>query len=506
MEFSNGAVISGFVSGVGEKADGSGGGTIRGQSADIVYIDEMDMVPNKILVEAILPILASRKGTMLFASTTPIGKRGQFYNWCKNDPTFKEDHLPSTVLPQWEENKDLLIGDSNKEAILSEYMAEFIEGSFGVFRPSWVYGSAYEYEYEKTIMGNYLREKLKVLRPENMLKCIGIDWNKNAGTEFCVVGFDPDSGRWIVLETVNIAASEFSSIKWKEEVIRLNYKWKPNYIYADEGYGHTIIEDLKILSHKVRQSDKPTPQHVETAKIVDRLVSFNFSSRVELRNPIDSTVIVKTGKEFLVENTIRIFEDSNIIFSNEDTTLRLQLLNYVVKRRNPQNNKPIYGPDNEKIADHRLDAFMLALGGLYLQESEYAMDNGLSTKPGLLSRELLKKRADKKEVSFVPEIFGQLKENSPIVGNTTLSFLEIVRQGGAGSPSATPEKQPRVTRRSEGMASGHEESVYEHFKSLGSTKGYGTDEEHLNQKHGGPSIIPGRRGPQSGRPKFNRGR
>lgn len=488
MEFANGAKISGFVSGVGTKTDGSGGGTMRGQNADVIYLDEMDLIPDDVLRSVILPIMGTRKGVRIIATSTPIGKRGPFHRWCVEDRTFKEDHLPADVAPQWGEVKDMAIAESTGDSFAAEFMAIFIEGGFGVFKPSLVYGARADYNYDYTSSDAYLKETLKVMRPERITRCIGIDWNKNAGTEFCVVGYDSDSNRWIVLESVNVPASEFSSIKWKEEVIRLNYKWKPQYIYADEGYGHTIIEDLKLLAHRVRSNPQPTLQHVETAKLVDRLIAFNFSSRVELRSPIDGTEIVKTGKDFLVENTIRILEDKKLVFSVEDDHLRKEMLNYVVLRRTPTTNKPIYGPENATIGDHKLDALMLALGGLYLQNSEYSPGQMAKGTPVFLSKEKLEARADNdgEQGASKALLLMQHLNKVPLAGPTALSLMEIDRMGGAGSPSSVIKRANRVERRPERSNEDPypgDPSVYEHFKKVAkSNKGYETDEEHLNDR------------------------
>lgn len=482
MEFSNGAKISGFVSGVGTKTDGSAGGTLRGQSSDIIFLDEMDMIPDEVLQKVILPIMATRAGTSMIATSTPIGKRSTFYKWSLADPTFKEDHLPSTVLPQWNETKDLLIGDSTAESFAAEYMATFIEGGFGVFKPTLVWQARQDYSYDQTIQQSYLKKQLGVQRPEYLLKCIGIDWNKNAGSEFYVVGFDIDKGQWIGLEATNVSASEFSSVKWKEEVIRLNYKWKPDFIYADEGYGHTIIEDLKLMAHKVRMSPKPTLQHVETAKLVDRLVSFNFSSKVELRSPIDGTIISKSGKDFLVENTIRAFEDGKICFPVGDEQLRKELMNYVVLRRTPTTNKPIYGPENTNVGDHRLDAFMLAVGGLYLEHSEYSASNMAAGRPGLLSKEMLEARTPVTEATGVETIMGLQKGTR--VGNAAM-IIEREYGGGDGSPHLDKSRVVRVMRRT---STSQDTSVFDHYKELKSNKGIATDEEYLNEPLSKPMI------------------
>ena len=380
------AKISGFVSGMGVKTDGSGGGTIRGQSADIIYLDEMDMIPEEIIEKVVTPILLTRPDTIMIATSTPIGKKGKFHQWCLERSDYKEDYYPSTVLPHWAEIKDELEAESTSEGFVSEYMAQFIEGGSGVFRMDWVHTARADYEYHSTMNNGYLRKATGVPDPENLIKCIGIDWNKNAGTEFFVIGFSASTGKWIALEAHNVEASEYSAKRWVEEVIRLNYKWKPDYIYADEGYGHTIIEDIRLLSHRKRAKSHKTELDIETAKIVDRLVSFNFSRNVELKDPFTGQNIVKSGKHYLVENAVRIIEDNRFAYPESDEVLTKQLLNYVVARRHPTTNKPVYGMEKKSIGDHRLDAVMLALAGLSLEESVYSKSKMPYSKPGLVER------------------------------------------------------------------------------------------------------------------------
>lgn len=380
MEFSNGAVIKGFVSGSTNKQDDSGGGTLRGQSASFIYIDEMDMIPESILEKVILPILLSDElgGFTLWATSTPIGKKGSFYSWCKEDDTFKEDHLPSTVLPQWEKIKKTYEPPKyTKEAFESEFLALFTDGEYGVFKPSLIRMARRNYSYHQVANKLALKNIFGVIDPSKLSIVLGIDWNKNAGSEFVVVAYDPSTGLYITLDAINIGASEFSANKWKQVVIDLNAKWSPDYIYADEGYGHHIIEDLKLLSFQLKASAK-THKEKETALLYERLVSFNFSQKIELVSPIDGEIMSKTGKDYLIQNAVRIFEDQVICIPEDDEALYQQLHHYVVLRRSPVTNKPIYGSDSDKIGDHRLDAFMLALAGLQLEFGQFSNKQALA--------------------------------------------------------------------------------------------------------------------------------
>jgi hypothetical protein len=370
MEFSNGGKIYGFVTGVEIKQDGSAGGSIRGQSGDIVYIDEMDMIPEDIIKKVIIPILFTHKHTEFIVSSTPIGKAGEFAKFCNESPRYRESYFPSTCLPFWEDvKKELSDVDPKDDGFISEYMAGFIESSSGVFKSLYVYDAMRDYVYADARLdnANWWRNFASVPNRSDLVHIIGIDWNKNAGSEFVVVSYHPPSNQYWISEATNITANSFSSLSFKDEVKRLNYVWQPAYIYADEGYGHTIIEDLLYESQQVLLKGPKTLLEQQLAKLSTRLKSFNFSQRVELKNPFDGTAIERTGKEFLVENAVRVFESGNLRIPVSDNVLRKQLTNYVVLRRHPSNNRPVYGMKSESVGDHRLDAFMLALGGIFLE-------------------------------------------------------------------------------------------------------------------------------------------
>lgn len=508
MDFSNGGKINGFVSGVATKADGSGGGTMRGRNANIIYLDEMDMIPEETLNKVVLPILLTdAKGeVMLIATSTPIGKRAKFYEWCVEDETFKEDHLPSTVLPQWDKNKKLFENEGSQEDFDKEYMALFVDTSYGVFKPSYVYAAMKDYQIQRCIDENYMRKNMGVLDMSKMFKCIGIDWNKNAGTEFVVVGYDPMLHRFMILDIVNVQASEFSSVKWKEEVIRLNYKWKPDYIYADEGYGHTIIEDLKVLSAQVAMQPKVTRRDVETAKIKDRLVAFNFSSKVEMRSPIDGIKIQKSGKEFIVEFAVRVMEDGILWMPSTEDQLRKEMLNYVVLRRSPTTNKPVYGAESERVGDHRLDALMLALAGIQLENGLYSGRSMAQSSPNAMSREYLDERAAKRahrdEQGPGADVLTLIKRQQTTFPGA-VEILQTMREGEspADAMRRTKGQEARVQRRGRGRMDNEGQSVAEWLKSKAKDyRGYGDDTEHLYE--GPPEtsshVVDRRRGRRRG--------
>ena len=422
MEFRNGALIQGFVSGIGMRQDGSGGGTMRGFSANVIYLDEMDMIPEEVLNKVINPILATTPDTMMIATSTPIGEKGKFFEWTKKRSDFKSDHLPTSILPFWDEIKEDIVRDSTPDSFLAEYMGVFIEDEKGVFKKDWVNSARLDYKYSDCENLRTLQSKLNLKSVNDAIIAIGIDWNKNAGTEFYVVGYFPQDKIWIALDAINVEASEFSAKRWIRELIHLNYKWKPDYIYADEGYGHTIIEDVIYESYALRSKQDKTDIEKQTVQISDRLKAFNFSSNIILKDPITNQNIKKMGKHFLVENAVRILQEKLFVFPTEDEVLRDQFFNYVVEKYNKQNNKPVYGKLKEDIGDHRLDAFMLALGALTLEESIYSGNKSMASVSSFHKVKEIKERS--RELGS-DEIFESAKR-SGFPG--ALHLLEINRQ------------------------------------------------------------------------------
>jgi hypothetical protein len=109
---------------------------------------------------------------------------------------------------------------------------------------------------------------------------------------------------------------------------------------------------------------------------------------VSLKDPITNEEIKKYGKNFLVENIIRLLEEGLFKFPVEDERLRQQLLNYRVLRRNAATSKPVYGMHNEHIGDHRLDACMLSLGALVLEESVYNGKSNFISAPTYIKKNI----------------------------------------------------------------------------------------------------------------------
>jgi len=365
-----GAVIMGFTAG---SSSGAEGGTVRGQGADMMLVDEADDMPEADLLDAVEPIQITTPNVMMMASSTPKGKREWFWKVCTESPHYKETYFPATVLDHWDEVKD----EVERKGVtgvhfLQEYMAQFAIQIEGVYQANYVTDAEVDYEYGQSHKILWNQETFGVDAPESgWTYSIGVDWNTNAGVELVIVGLPPNNIEFWVVDAVNIPKHEYQQHIAMEKLIELNRYWNPSFIYVDRGYGGTQLEHLQIFSDRARMREPGSAD----AKLKDILTAYDFGKKIAYRNPATGLQEETQAKPFLIENSIRQFEQGRIRFSKHDHILHQQLHNYIIAGVSPQ-GVPRYGMNDKKIGDHRLDALNLALIGYILEMSEWATDVG----------------------------------------------------------------------------------------------------------------------------------
>jgi hypothetical protein len=149
----------------------------------------------------------------------------------------------------------------------------------------------------------------------------------------------------------------------------MNRIWNCNYIYVDCGYGATQIELLRKIGQDA-QMRKDQWAHLDMNFVHTK--GINFSSKIDVFDPISGLPKKMHMKPYLVESTVRFFEREMINFSSEDEILLKQLHGYNIARISPS-GLPVYeaGP----AGDHDLDAFMLAVFALEIELGEYTKQN-----------------------------------------------------------------------------------------------------------------------------------
>jgi replicative DNA helicase len=370
IRFENGAVISGFTTG------SNGASAVRGQDAHLIVLDEVDYMTEKDFT-TILPIAQSHSDCLIRVASTPSGLRSKFYEWCQGAPDWKEFYFPTAVIDEtpfavtklsWKNLRTEMRREYTSDGWLQEIMAIFISYSDGVFATPLVSIAMENYRYEdmrqQRLDGGFSGFKFS----------LGVDWNTSFGTWICITGYHPSIGLR-VMEIVNVPKQNFTQLQGLQKITELLSFWQPEHVYVDKGHGATQWETLKMWSSQ----QKPGTYEFNVQR---KIKAYDFGSKISIREPGSGRLIEHPAKPFLVENAVRRFEDRTIKFSFEDELLKKQLLNYIIKSRQP-NGTPVFGQDNNSIGDHALDAFMLSLVAYTIEDGPLAINKGVVSSVGI---------------------------------------------------------------------------------------------------------------------------
>lgn len=377
IEFKNKSRIKLFTAGT---RSGAEGGSLRGQKADWLYMDEMDYLSDKDF-EAIYAIALEaplRIGVMV--ASTPTGRRGKFYDICTDiDLRFNQDdivkpgenhdydghqydrftaegwkefHFPTMVNPEWDvrmekEMKKMYTQVGYEHEVLAEFGTEMI----GVFNKDFIdeaCSKPYPFMMERTHAAPI---------------AIGVDWDKfGAATQIVVTQFNPNDprrvdeeyrgmGRFTVINRVEIPKGEFTYDNAVKKIIELTAIYEPAFIYADRGSGEYQIELLR--------------KHLG-----DLVKGIHLGSSHEVRDPYSREFDKKPIKPFMVNQATLMLERGMLRIPHRDTdeTIYRQMTNYAVVRISPKTGEPTYTNEDE----HALDAMMLCLLGFIIEMPELA--------------------------------------------------------------------------------------------------------------------------------------
>jgi hypothetical protein len=368
MVFANESRIRFFVA--GSSGGANAGSQVRGQEADLIFIDEMDYLDDA-ATTAILPILSdpSRDGNPVefIASTTPTGRESVFFKICQSD-NYKEFHFPSWCRPDWDDEKEAEARQSSKTqaGYDHEYLAEWGTKSDGVFRRSDVLQAQEKYRYfndpgfDVTVDWPEMRPY-----PSHWKYIMGVDWNgPGNGTRIVVVGFDPTRRKFILVYRHAVSVEEFSLSFAVEKMVEINRMWRCQSAYIDAGFGQMQDETLRAIGRSAK-IDQSNGQEFIAADLMweSDLHAVDFGGWITYDTTEEGKTVERKVpiKNYMVENFQRFFEQKDFWFSRSDEELKQQFLGFHTPRQSAK-GFPIYAADNE-AGDHDLDACMLALFG-----------------------------------------------------------------------------------------------------------------------------------------------
>jgi replicative DNA helicase len=347
LELNNKSYVMGFALGTRGKTEGL---SVRGQNADDIYCDEMDYVDEKAIQGGLLPILQTTDSTTMTGFSTPTGFKSVYYSFCEEMPEFREFHFNYKVLPHWKK-VEADRGAYTEEEWIHEMLAEWGSSEEGVYKPSYVDRS----------MKSYLYEEMTGPMP-GWRYIVGVDWNEKHGAEICIVGENTLNGYYQLVDAFCVEKTDYTQIASISAVIEVNRKWKPVFIFVDAGNGSTNYEMLRKLSWDQRRKNGDR----DTARIIDILRKYDSGASLQTKDPITGEPRKAPAKPYMVNASVRAFENDRIRISSADKELEKQLRNYIIERISPTGN-PVYGMRDKKVKDHRLDALNLAMVGFYLE-------------------------------------------------------------------------------------------------------------------------------------------
>jgi len=348
----NNSEIRGFTAGT---KSGGNADAVRGQHANMLVFDEADYLAAKDM-ESALSIITNYPDACVWMSSTPSGKREQFYTKCLADD-WKEFYFPSQINPLFDARMDKLFHDGMSEiAYKHEVLAEFGEQEEGVFQNAYIQAARIDYKY-----GDIPRNK-------NWVYTIGVDWNdtKN-GTTIVVLGYDTSRNIFYVVDRSTVSRDGWTQLSACQKIADYNRIWLPSTIYIDAGYGATQFEILRKYGYDSTVNPSKGPTHPDS-RLKDIVKRYDFGSKVEVHDLWTHAPINKAAKPFLVESTARRFESNDIRFSKYDELLEKQLQGYIVDHVT-MTGAPVYKAGNEVAGDHVLDALMLAVVGFIMEKT-----------------------------------------------------------------------------------------------------------------------------------------
>jgi replicative DNA helicase len=359
IKLKNGSRVRGFTTG------SSGAGSVRGQGADEIFIDEIDYMSEKDF-NSVMAILADAPDTKLTVASTPDGEK-MLYKLSRT-PTYKEFHFPTFVLPHYSDELDQDLRDTTDGiGYIQEFMAEFGVSRSSVFQKVFI-NKAMKNEVQFTI-DDVLRDR------SQYVLALGCDWNHvDIGTKICLSAMHTSTQVISPVAFESVSKEGWTQTSAMDKIIEINREFRPEHIYLDEGFGYAQIEMLKRFAIEKRGKTSPDNPDLRLADIV----GVNFSSSIKIRDPKTGDEKSRFVKQYMVENAVNFFENDMISLNTDrDKTLEAELTTYIEKSRTPT-GRIVYAASNAKIGDHNLDAFMLSLYALHMEYSDLFRRTGMA--------------------------------------------------------------------------------------------------------------------------------
>ena len=368
--------------------------------ADGFIVHNCDFLRPKDL-NSILGILMDSKNTEFWASSTPIGETNLYK--LSQDPTFKEFHYPSFVIPHYDDTMDAVLRAQMDDAgYVQEVKAEFGADNDSVYPINFIEQAIVREEL--LINVEYVNRNRK-----DFILIMGVDWNHDkVGTRIVIIAYHKLSGRYIPIVKEKVSKANWTQTLAVEKIVDLNRLYDVDHIYVDEGFGVAQASQLRLFSQS--QYGKVPPNHPDLK--LSKVVSVNFSASIVLRDPISGDEYRKQTKQYMVEHSVDLLTRGLIVLQEkDDADIISQMKNYIIKNKSSSGLKT-YTYRDAQIADHDLDAFNIALHGFHTEYSEFVSMSPIVSLNAIL-----------KDTPVLPDEASVISYGSNMIINTKQSLI-----------------------------------------------------------------------------------
>ena len=195
-----------------------------------------------------------------------------------------------------------------------------------------------------------------------------------------------------MLFRIEVPRSDFTYVNAMNKIIELNEEYQFDWIGIDRGYGEVQLEML----HKYGM------EHPETG-LADKVIGYQFSQKIEVRDPYTKKKDQKHLKPFMVNNSVNIFEKGKIILDGSDKGMISQLEEYRVKSIT-STGMPQFTDENE----HAIDAMNLCL-------LLFALNYDSLLRKMYTMKSVFIGAIDKRELDVRDRSIGESQEEVPVI-------------------------------------------------------------------------------------------
>lgn len=321
--------------------------------------------------DTVTTIAAERSDIGITMSSTPTGKRSQFYKACMDKKMGYTEHFhPSTHNPNWCDAMEAEFrAQLSEQGYVHEILAEFGTQDTGVFdkvkldRAMKIECYAYnplDYYQERRLKESNTNVSMLLYdkahkAPPNPFRTMGVDWDKyQASSSILILDYDVNIRKFKVIKRIEVPRGEYSYDNAINMIVELNEIYNPSFIYCDRGSGEYQIERLHIYGDEHPRSN-----------LKNKVKGFQFKQTLDIMDPSTKEITREPMKPFMVTQLQIAVEREMLALSPFDEVLHKQLIDYEVEKIS-STGVPTFTSKNE----HFVDALGLAYLAMVLEFKE----------------------------------------------------------------------------------------------------------------------------------------